>query len=400
MNDLTLLFDIIEMPFYAVSYNNQRKTIEIETNNDELHFKVWFDSHSEPLMLKGHIKLGDTISAILMRHRIELYINDMLVDEEWPMGARLFEQGDCFESDFPIQIEPYHQIEKEKPSVTDVFFNAEGWRPENNVFVGDCMPYVRGGEYHVLYLKDRRHHYSKWGMGAHQWAHISTKDFVQWRVHPMAVEITEPSEGSICTGSWIQHNGLEYLYYTVRRGGVLAAPIQRSISTDGYHFQKDEKYSFTLSERYDRAVARDPKVVKDDNGLFHLILTTSLLLEKKGCLAHFVSSDLENWQDTETPIYISGDSTEPECPDCIFYNNRYYLIFSLNGRARYMISDSPFDNWRIPKRPEIPCASVPKGAIWKDKIVFTGFNGIDGYAGTMTFKTAIADENGELIFLE
>ena len=154
-------------------------------------------------MLKGNIKLGDTISAILMRHRIELYINDMLVDEEWPMGARLFEQGDCFESDFPIQIEPYHQIEKEKPSVTDVFFNAEGWRPENNVFVGDCMPYVRGGEYHVLYLKDRRHHYSKWGMGAHQWAHISTKDFVQWRVHPMAVEITEPSEGSICTGSWI-----------------------------------------------------------------------------------------------------------------------------------------------------------------------------------------------------
>ena len=74
------------------------------------------------------------------------------------------------------------------------------------------------------------------------------------------------------------------------------------------------------------------------------------------------------------------------------------LIFSLNAKARYMVSENPFDNWRTPENPEIPCASVPKGAVWKDKIVFAGYKGIDGYAGTMTFKTATADENGELIF--
>ena len=394
MKDLKLTFVVDEMPFYAVSYS---KSIEIQTDKDQLHCKVQYDSHSDPLVLKGGVKQGDGVSVVLMKHRIELYVNGALVDEEWPMGKRLFEMGDSFEPD-AISAEEYIAPPKEVSSVLGEFYGAEGWKPAENVFVGDCMPYVRGDEYHVLYLKDRHHHYSKWGMGAHQWEHISTKDFTKWYVHPMAVEITDPAEGSICTGSWIQQGGVEYLYYTVRRSGTLAAPVCRSVSDDGYHFKKDLNFGFILPEKYNRARARDPKIIKDKDGLFHMIITTSLLAEKKGCLAHFVSKDLENWQDTDKPIYISEDGTEPECPDYIFYKNRYYLIFSLNAKARYMVSESPFDNWRTPKNPEIPCASVPKGAVWKDKIVFAGYKGIDGYAGTMTFKTATADENGELIF--
>ena len=394
MKDLKLTFVVDEMPFYAVSYS---KSIEIQTDKDQLHCKVQYDSHSEPLVLKGCVKQGDGVSVVLMKHRIELYVNGALVDEEWPMGKRLFEMGDSFEPD-AISAEEYIAPPKEVSSVLGEFYGAEGWKPAENVFVGDCMPYVRGDEYHVLYLKDRHHHYSKWGMGAHQWEHISTKDFSKWYVHPMAVEITDPAEGSICTGSWIQQGGVEYLYYTVRRGGTLAAPVCRSISDDGYHFKKDLDFGFILPEKYNRARARDPKIIKDKDGLFHMIITTALLAENKGCLAHFVSKDLENWQDTDKPIYISEDGTEPECPDYIFYKNRYYLIFSLNAKARYLVSENPFDNWRTPKNPSVPCASVPKGAVWKDKIVFAGYKGIDGYAGTMTFKTATADENGELIF--
>lgn len=394
MKDLKLSFVVDEMPFYAVSYS---KSIEIQTDKDQLHCKVQYDSHSEPLVLKGGVKQGDGVSVVLMKHRIELYVNGALVDEEWPMGKRLFEMGDSFEPD-AISAEEYIAPPKEVSSVLGRFYGAEGWKPAENVFVGDCMPYVRGDEYHVLYLKDRHHHYSKWGMGAHQWEHISTKDFSKWYVHPMAVEITDPAEGSICTGSWIQQGGVEYLYYTVRRGGTIAAPVCRSVSDDGYHFKKDLDFGFILPEKYNRARARDPKIIKDKDGLFHMIITTALLEEKKGCLAHFVSKDLENWQDTDKPIYISEDGTEPECPDYIFYKNRYYLIFSLNAKARYMVSESPFDNWRTPENPSVPCASVPKGAVWKDKIVFAGYKGIDGYAGTMTFKTATADENGELIF--
>ena len=394
---MKLTFVVDEMPFYAFSCKNQVKTVEIRACGGEIRCSVLYDSHSDPLVLKGGVKQGDGVSVVLMKHRIELYVNGALVDEEWPMGKYLFEMGDSFEPD-AISAEEYIDPRKKVSSVLGEFYGAEGWKPAENVFVGDCMPYVRGDEYHVLYLKDRHHHYSKWGMGAHQWEHISTKDFSKWYVHPMAVEITDPAEGSICTGSWIQQGGVEYLYYTVRRGGTIAAPVCRSVSEDGYHFKKDLDFGFILPEKYNRARARDPKIIKDKDGLFHMIITTSLLAEKKGCLAHFVSKDLEIWQDTDKPVYISEDGTEPECPDYIFYKNRYYLIFSLNAKARYMVSESPFDNWRTPKNPSVPCASVPKGAVWKDKIVFAGYKGIDGYAGTMTFKTATAAENGELIF--
>ena len=399
MNALKLSFDISKIPFYAVSYNGQRKSVEIDISHRGIHCAIGYDSHSEPLVLKGSAAVGDSVEVVLMSHRIELYINRILVDEEWPIGNCLFEIGG-FDGNDTITAELYTPQTNEEDSVVAVFDNAEGWKPEENVFVGDCMPYVRDGEYHILYLKDRHHHYSKWGMGAHQWAHISTKDFVRWSVHPMAVEITDPSECSICTGSWIRHDGIEYLYYTVRRGGSLSAPVRRSISFDGYHFKKDFDFGFELPEKYNRAVARDPKIIKGGDGLFHLILTTALAKEGRGCLAHFVSRDLDNWQDAGKPIYVSSDSTEPECPDYIVYNGRYYLIFSLGGKARYMLSESPFDDWKTPKCPEIPCASVPKGAVWGDKIVFTGFKGIDGYAGTMTFRSAAADENGELVFLD
>ncbi len=398
MNDIKISFTITKMPFYAVSRNGSDKTLEIQAHEGSLSCAVQYDSYKEPLVLNGAVGVGDDVSIVLMSHRIELYINGALADEEWPMGNRLFAQGDNIQSDIRIETEGYAVSKREEPSVLDVFYGAEGWRPEENVFVGDCMPYVRNGEYHVLYLKDRHHHYSKWGMGAHQWSHISTKDFLQWSVHPMAVEITDPMEGSICTGSWIEHRGREYLYYTVRRGGTLAAPICRSVSADGYHFEKDKSFGFVLSEKYDRACARDPKILKGDDGVFHMILTTSLLAENKGCLAHFVSADLDIWQEADAPIYISDDSTQPECPDYIVYNGRYYLIFSLEGKARYMLSEHPFHGWRMPEHSEIPCASVPKGAVWNGKIVFTGFKGIDGYAGTMTFKTAISDKNGELVF--
>jgi hypothetical protein len=399
MSDLKFSFIITKIPFNAVSFKNQQNTVEIQADDKCVRCSVWYDFHPNPLVLNGYAQVGDNITIILMKHRIEMYVNQNLVDEEWPNGSRLFTNGDNIESDFKIIVEPYFPSKQEQPKISSVFFNAEGWKPDENVFVGDCMPYVNGEEYHVLYLKDRHHHYSKWGMGAHQWAHISTRDFAEWRIHPMAVEITDPTEGSICTGSWIKHNETEFLFYTVRRGGNLPAPICRSVSIDGYHYEKDMGFGFVLPEKYNRAVARDPKVIKGEDGLFHMILTTSLVCENKGCLAHFISEDLETWLDTNLPIYISEDSTEPECPDYIFYNGRYYLIFSLNGKARYLISNQPFGDWKSPENHDIPCASVPKGAVWNDKIVFTGFKGIDGYAGTMTFKTAITNEIGELVFL-
>ena len=73
-------------------------------------------------------------------------------------------------------------------------------------------------------------------------------------------------------------------------------------------------------------------------------------------------------------------------------------MYSLQGKAHYAISNRPFDGFVEPDDPIIPCESVPKGAMWDGKIVFAGFRRMGGYGGSMTFKSAEALENGELIF--
>ena len=398
MKSIKISFQLDQIPCYAVSYKNARKTLDVQAFDGEISVDVQYDYDRRPLRLSARVKERDIVETILLPHRIELLVNGKLADEEWPTGTRLFALGDEISATIPVCVEEYNEPKADEPCVLSVFENAEGWYPGNGVYVGDCMPYRRGDEYHVLYLKDRHHHGSKWGLGAHQWEHISTKDFKKWNVHPMAVAITDASEGSICTGSWIKCEDKEYLYYTVRMGRGMPAPIRRSVSTDGYHFEKDTDFGFTVSDRYHAASARDPKVVKGEDGRFHMFLTTSLVRENRGCLAHYVSNDMEAWEEFGEPIYIASDSTQPECPDYFQYNGRYYLIFSLKGKAHYMLSNKPFDGFVMPSDPVIPCESVPKGAEWNGKLLFTGFQRMNGYAGAMTFKAAIANENGELVF--
>lgn len=360
--------------------------------------KVKVDGPLPMLALQGKAAVGDEIKAVLLPYRIELYRNGVLIDEEWPCGrhflseAELTGKTDCTVSEYFPSAEPL-------PAVVGTFQNAEGWQPEENVFAGDCMPYAYGGRYHLLYLKDRHRHQSKWGRGAHQWAHLSTEDFVEWQIHPLAVEITEDWEGSICTGSWIERDGVHYLFYTIRTCDGSPAPIRRSVSGDGFHFEKDMNFSFTLDGNvFHAASARDPKVIRAADGRYHMFLTTSQVESGKGCLAHFISDDLDHWTPAEAPIYIAPDENQPECPDYFCWNGVYYLIFSHHGKGEYLYSDRPFDGWRKPADGRIDCKSVPKMAFWRDRVIFAGFDGGGKYAGTLTFTGAFQNPDGTLRF--
>ncbi len=398
MKNILIEFNVNDLNLRAVASKEDKETLSVVITEGKIEVSVYYDFNEKPLVLVSEVCKNDTVGLVLLPHRIELRVNGQVRDEDWPAGNRLFSFGDVIEGGVEFDVSEYLNLETEQPSVISTFSNAQGWKPSEDVNVGDCMPYVNDGRYHVLYLKDRRHHYSKWTLGAHQWEHISTSDFDDWQVHPMAVPITEPYEGSICTGSWIKHGDTEYLYYTVRMFDRSPAHICRSISKDGYHFKKDKDFSFKLSDKYLGRSVRDPKVILGDDGLYHMFLTTTLIKEQRGCLAHLVSADLEKWQELDTPIYISDDATEPECPDYIKYGGYYYLIFSLKTKAHYMVSKSAFDGFKLPENPIIPCSSVPKGAVWNGKIVFTGFIPEQKYAGVMTFKTATNDKDGILIF--
>lgn len=358
-----------------------------------------YSSHPDhPLAVRAEAKAGDTADLIVRPYRIELRVNDVLLDEEWPWGDDYLAAASQTEMNTTLSTLPMPEKTVE-PDVLGSFEGGEGWRPGNGVFVGDCMPYADGGRYHVLYLKDRHHHCSKWHKGAHQWEHLSTSDLRHWDIHPMVVEITDPMEGSICTGSWMCEGGVHRLYYTVRMSDGSSAPICRSISKDGYHYEKDRDFRFKLSEAYTGESARDPMIVRGEDGLLHMFVTTTHRASEKGVLVHLTSADGNDWKE-EGCIYTGPDRDEPECSDYFRYGDKYYLIFSHHGTAQYRISDKPFTDWQMPSNPHIPCEAVPKAAIWNDRIIFTGFKRINGYAGTLTFMEAKPDENGELVFFD
>ena len=181
MKNLKISFEIKNMLLRSVAERGGEDSFVIEASSGVLSVFVKYDADPRPLVLRGSVAVGDTVEAILMPHRIELYVNGKLCDEEWPAGKCLFDPEDAFEPNIGITFAEYEEKRESQPDVLYTFENAEGWRPEGT-FVGDCMPYVKGGEYHVLYLKDRHHHCSKWGYGGHQWEHISTKDFKVWSV--------------------------------------------------------------------------------------------------------------------------------------------------------------------------------------------------------------------------
>ena len=372
---------------------NGGTVLEIMYCGGALSASLVYDAVDEPLRLTADAKVGDDIILAFYPYRVELYRNGELCDEEWPFGSSRFAGAQTTVCNVSADV-----CAMPMPPVSQgSFVGAEGWRPGGGVFVGDCMPFVYGDRYHVLYLKDRHHHRSKWGRGAHQWEHISTADLMHWEIHPMAVAIDDPMEGSICTGSHIYEGGRHYLYYTVRKSDWSPATIERSVSEDGLHYEKDRTFRFTLSEHYDQSSARDPKVIRGADGLAHMFVTTSETASGNGALAHLVSEDGDHWREIGS-IYVSPDRDQPECSDYFEYRGKYYLIFSHHGRAQYRYSDRPFDGWIIPEQPEIPCSSVPKAGIFGDRIIFAGFRGIDGYAGVMTFMEADTDENGVMRF--
>lgn len=377
--------------------DGERTVFSSSYADDELSVTVYFTFSGVPLVLRAECAAGDKAVFVYRPYRIELYINGVIADEEWPAGSLLFGEKSFLKAGYaPVFLNA--EAEKEYPDVIRSFTGAEGWNPGGGVFVGDCMPYSDGKRYHVIYLKDRHHHQSKWSRGAHQWEHISSGDLIHWDVHPMAVPITDPSEGSICTGSWLYSNGRHYLYYTVRTVDGTPAPIRRSVSDDGFHYTKDKDFGFVLSDKYTGASARDPKAVIADDGSYHMFVTTTRRDISRGCLAHLTSSDGENWKESGE-IYISPDGREPECPDYFFYKGKYYLVTSLGGRAHYLVSDRPFDGWTKFDDDIIQCEYVPKAAVFRDRLIFTGFRSGGGYAGTMTFTEAVADEKGHLTYM-
>lgn len=387
----------------GIFYSSEEEGFVLEYRKGKLLASLHFPARTEPIRLEAACGTGEEAALNFTGFRLELLIDGECMDEDWTIGRVDMEAACAGEPGITGGLRTGRCLERAEEE--RCFTGIQGWKPEGaNVHLGDCMPYAHDGTFHLFYLFDRRGHKSKWGLGAHQWAHAASEDLVHWTEYPIAIGIDDEKEGSICTGSVIFHEGRYYAYYAVRMCDGSPAQLTAAVSEDGIHFVKSHRV-FALQLPYDAASARDPKVIRDDAGLFHMFVTTSLLQggESRGCLAHLVSEDLADWKAVD-PLVVLDISDQPECSDYFRLGAYYYLVYSNFGTARYFFSEQPFGPWRAPEENVVAeqAYRVPKAAEWKDgRILFAGFY-VDpdvDYGGTVRFYEARGRADGRLEFL-
>ena len=264
-------------PGAAVISCGGKTAAAVSFNGDTFGLRLFCDFSPVPLLLAANAKRGDSISAAIYPYRAELYKNGALADEEWPAGRLYLTQNAECDGDIECTVA---EMPDGKPDTAVLHGMTLDECLPAGVNAGDCMPFADDGVFHLFFLYDRRHHGSKWGLGAHQWAHISTRNFEHWTKYPLAVPITDPCEGSICTGSVIRCGGRLLAFYSVRMSDRSAARLSWAFSDDGITFEKSGRY-FRLPERYDAVSARDPFVFYS-GGRYHIFITTSLAENGRG----------------------------------------------------------------------------------------------------------------------
>ncbi len=366
---------------------------------------------------------GEASRVVVLRLaalKLDLFLDGVLVDEEWPLGG-------LAASDGPLRIGPALRVgiwgrglsdaeilglsggAAGLPEREDAILGPESpvgqyWLPRGfNVNVGDCMPFHHRGRFHLFYLHNRRSHMSRWGLGGHQWAHVSTTDLRRWDRHPLAVPLTREDEGSICTGSVFFHDGIHRAFYAVRTVDRSASPICASTSTDCVHFEKHPALA-ALTAPYKPEDGRDPVVFRDPaTGLFHMLVTTGLADPpaggEGGCLAELVSRDLRSWEQ-RGPFLVPGLPGQPECPDVFEWRGWHYLLFSNGGVTRYRMSRGPLGPW---ERPGVDVFGGPDVMVMKtaafagDRRIGAAFTRGEGYGGRLVLREILQKSDGTLV---
>lgn len=396
-----------------------------------LVFELFTAFTAEPLRMSAPLSATDTAvwHDVIGRYsgpHVEFFVDGVLVDEEWPLGAvggvgggRILLDGGPGRAlseamdHFAVWHRALDNAEVEALSGRAGQDGPRGpvrsrgtlqyGRAPGGGNVGDCFPFFHDGVFHFFYLLDRRHHASKHGLGAHQWAHASSRDLVAWDLHPLAVAITEEREGSICTGSLFFHESTWYAYYATRLPDR-SEHLSLAVSPDGITFTKTDPNPFASPlPPYRSGPFRDPHVFADPRtGLFHMLVTAELerpaVAGRGGCLAHLTSPDLRNWRQHE-PFLITGYGDQPECSELFEWHGWYYLVFSHYGIAHYRMGRSPFGPWTRPRVDVLdgPLARVMKSAPFTgDRRIGAFFLAEGAYAGRVVFREIIQHADGTL----
>jgi len=230
------------------------------------------------------------------------------------------------------------------------------YKPIDGYF-GDPIPFFWDGIYHIFYLKaplePKRH-----GANFTPYAHISTRDFIHWKEHPIAIRPSDdgPDAISCWTGCIVEKDGAFYLFYTGHNTNDPNIPqsICLATSKDLDHW---EKYPHNPISTPDPKIFnihhwRDPFVFWSEKENCYLMSITTIRKDggfwKGGALAIARSKDLLNWKPGEI-FYNPGNHGYPECSDIFKIGNYWYLVCSIFDKTCYRIGETPLGPWRVGK---------------------------------------------------
>lgn len=389
-------------------------------------FLLHADYNPDPLAVGVPIKILDsrTSGDFLLRYegyRLDLYFDGVLVDQEWPIGEVKAGSEPQIRVSSPISRVAIWNSALSDSDIASMNGGAEkvaartiailGPEPQRiqysgprgyNTNAGDAMPFYHDGTFHLFFLLDRRHHHSKWRLGAHQWAHISSTDLVHWKHYPLALSIEHQWEGSICTGSVFFHNGRYFAYYATRMPDR-SERLGVAESDDGIHFHKTIPTPFAEpASPFIHGPNRDPFVFQVGKQ-FHMIVTAAIAngsVQNEGALEHLVSNNLSTWSVEREPFITSGSQAQPECSSLFKWGDWYYLLFSLSGTTHYRMSKTPLGPWLDPISDILdgPEAFVMKAAPFTgNRMLLVGFVERDNqYGGDLVFRELLQEKDGSL----
>lgn len=200
-------------------------------------------------------------------------------------------------------------------------------------YVADPMPFYDpvAKDYKVMYLQDYRPNQE--GTYHPLWA-VSTSDAASYVSMGELVSCggINEQDAAIGTGSVIYNpsDKMYYVFYTGNKHRPSASDFPQAVM---YATSPDFKTwtkcrTFVLdgpANGYSRNDFRDPHVFADDNGLFHMVVSTKK--DGKGVLAEYTSTDMKTWNHKGVFMTMMWDRFY-ECPDIFKMGDWWYVVYS------------------------------------------------------------------------
>lgn len=432
---------LLKTPGFELTYHKKNINNREEFTQSEISDRVWLYEHN------GYVELLEMQMNFICPYTnteremvVELVVNKFpvknkeiyfvyngtemywvydgeIVNANNPYGNVKISNNDLFISDL-IKVCKVSNVSNINCSIIEnvIYKNMAFYSPRGyNTWVGDVVNFYKDGVYHIIYFRDRHHHSSRWGGGAHTMHQITTEDFKTWIEHEEIIKLDEQWK-TVGTGTMFYHNGKYYFTHGWHTSRMI--PVERtsrSMFADPY---LDNTFT---SVAYDEIIKNGlfpsgaTYLVSDDginftpsNIQFHIAENPSVFVNKDNKLIMYAGYGSDGcWMadDINGPwkkmgnLQMSSGSMNPstECPSMFEHNGYKYLIagrtgFWMTKKDSDEFYDSAINGYDIYDGLFVPMATKDN----KGRIIYSGWLNGYGWGSLMIHRELFQGEDGRL----